>query len=514
MNALRVLDFAVIAMYLAGIGALGLWYARGQRTTDDYFLAGRTIPGWAVGFSLVGTIISSVSFVALPGTAFSGGWRLLIPNLMALPVLLLVRTFIVPFYRRVVRMSSYEYLERRFGVGARLYGAASFLVLRIVDLGFTLLLTAIAVEVMTGWDIYLVLAGVGIFTLIYTVIGGVQAVIWTDVVQGIVLFAGALILLAILLFAPPGGPAAVLTTAYDGGRFSLGDFGLASSGDRATFWLLALAGLIHFGRSYATEQNMVQRYLVARTDGDARRGVMVGVVGSVLIWTIFFLIGSCLWAFFELTGADLPADIARRPDDIVPYFIVHWVPQGLVGLLLAAILAAANSTVSADLNSVATVATQDFFARARPSSDDRMRLLFGRAAVVVAGLASMATAAFLAARRGQAVYELFVTLSMIFAGGMLGLFALGFFSRGATTRGAYAAIVVCTAFVLWATITGPLDVDIGINFKLHPITIGIIGNLIMFVTGWTASRFLGGPMADLAGLTLGTTAPADTAKAR
>ncbi|MPY90406.1 MAG: sodium/solute symporter [Luteitalea sp.] len=513
MKALQTLDFVVIVIYLAAIAAIGLWYARSQRTTDDYFLAGRSIPGWAVGFSLVGTIISSVSFVALPGTAFSGGWWLLIPNLMALPVLLLVMAYLVPFYRRVVRMSSYEYLERRFGVGARLYGAASFLVLRIVDLGFTLLLTAIAVEVMTGWDIYLVLAGVGIFTLIYTVIGGVQAVIWTDVVQGIILFAGALILLAILMFTPPGGPGAVLSAAYEGGRFSLGDFGLVSSGDRATFWLLALAGLIHFGRSYATEQNMVQRYLVARTDGDARRGIMVGVIGSVLIWTIFFLIGSCLWAFFQLTAAGLPAHVARRPDDIVPYFIVHWVPQGIVGLLLAAILAAANSTVSADLNSVATVATQDFFARARPSSDDRVRLWFGRAAVLVAGLASITTAAFLAARRGQAVYEIFITLSMILAGGMLGLFALGFFSRDATRRGAYAAIVVCMMFVLWATITGPLDVDIGMNFKMHPMTIGIFGNLIMFVTGWTASRFLGGPRADLAGLTLGRTARADTAKA-
>ena len=514
MNALQTLDYAVIAVYLVAIAAIGLWYARGQRTTDDYFLAGRTIPGWAVGFSLVGTIISSVSFVALPGTAFSGGWRLWIPNLMALPVLLFVMAYIVPFYRRVVRMSSYEYLERRFGVGARLYGAASFLVLRIVDLGFTLLLTAIAVEVMTGWDIYLVLAGVGIFTLIYTVLGGVQAVIWTDVVQGVILFTGALILLAILLFTPPAGPAGVLTAAYEGGRFSLGDFGLASSGDRATFWLLALAGLIHFGRSYATEQNMVQRYLVARTDRDARRGIMVGVIGSVLTWTIFFFIGSCLWAFFQLTAADLPADVAQRPDDIVPYFIVHWVPQGLVGLLLAAILAAANSTVSADLNSVATVATQDFFVRVRPTSDDRERLWFGRAAVLIAGLASMATAAFLAARRGRAVYEIFVTLSMILAGGMLGLFALGFFARDATRRGVYAAIVVCMVFVLWATITGPLDVDIGMNFKMHPITIGIFGNLIMLVTGWTASRFLGGPKADLAGLTLGRTLRADTANAR
>jgi solute:Na+ symporter, SSS family len=501
MHTLQWLDYFFIALYLTGIAWVGFRVARGQDSTEAYFLAGRRIPGWAVGFSLVGTIISSVSFVAFPGTAFTDGWRLLIPNLMVPFVLLFVMTYLVPFYRRVVRMSSYEYLERRFGVGARLYGSASFLILRIVDLGFTMLLTAIAVEVMTGWNLYWVLIGMGVFTLSYTVVGGVEAVIWTDVAQGVILFAGAIVILLLLLFLPPGGPLAVISTAYEGGRFSFGSFAFDAeswTSDRPSAWLLMLAGVIHFGRSYGTEQNMVQRYLVAKSDRDAKRGVLVGAIGSLVVWTMFFFIGSCLWAFFRLMDSPLPPEVAARPDNILPYFITGWLPSGVVGLMLAAIFAAANSTISADLNSVATSVTEDFYTRARPAASDRARLEFGRAAVVVGGVGSMAVAAFLATQRGRAVYEIFVTLSMILAGGMLGLFALGFFSHRATRRGAYIGIAACLLFVVWAVITGPLDMDLGVNFRLGSITIGILSNVILFGVGYLASLLLGGDRSEFA----------------
>ncbi len=519
MHRLHLLDYAVVLLYIAAIAYVGFRTARGQSTTEAYFLAGRRMPGWVVGFSLIGTIISSVSFVALPGTAFHDGWRLMIPNLMVPFILLFVMAVVVPFYRRVIGMSSYEYLEQRFGLAARLYGAVSFMVLRVVDLGFTMLLTAVAVEVMTGWNLYWVLLALGGFTLSYTVVGGVEAVIWTDVAQGVILFAGALVILAIVLFLPPGGPAAVLSTAYEGGRFSFGggslDAGAFDNGARGTGWLLALAGLIHFGRSYGTEQNMVQRYLVARSDADARRGVFVGAMGSFVVWGTFFLIGSSLWAFFRLMDVPLPPSVAARPDDIVPYFIVTYLPAGLVGLLLAAIFAAANSSVSADLNAVATSATADLYARAQPTSSDRARLVFGRSMVLITGVAAMGVAAFLATQRGRAIYEIFVTLSMILAGGMLGLFALGFFVPGATRSGAYTGIVACLLFVVWAVITGPLGVDLGFNFRWNSLTIGILSNAIMFGVGYIASRTIGGARraAVAAAVLLAVAASGDTPRA-
>lgn len=506
MRSQHTIDYLVIAVYFLGVAAIGLRAARRKKkTTDDYFLANRRMPGWIVGFAIIGTVISSVSFVAHPGAAFARNWWLIVPNMMVPFVLLFVVVFVVPFYRRVVRMSSYEYLEKRFGYFARFYGSSGFLLLRTLDLAFTLLLTAIAVEVMTGWDIRLVIVAVGLFTVLYTLIGGIEAVVYTDVLQGIVLATAAVSILVIILFRPANGAAAVIYTAYSGGKLGLGDFDHSWSslfGAQPTFWILALSGLLHFGRAYMTETNMVQRYLIAQSDREAQRGVLAGALACLPIWLIFAFIGSCLWAFYRLTAAEVPSDVLQKPDNILPYFIATQLPPGLVGLILAAILSACNSSLSSDLNSVGTVVTQDFFVRALPNASERARLLFGRCAVLVTGLICVSTALILISARAKAMVELIVTLGMIFSGGMLGLFALGFLSKRTTRRGAYIGMAVCLTFILWAVLTGPLKVDLGFNFRMHPIMIGIFSHLIMFASGYLASLTFGGYRPDLTGLTI------------
>ncbi|MBA3441546.1 MAG: sodium/solute symporter, partial [Pyrinomonadaceae bacterium] len=458
MKSQHILDYIVLAAYFLSVAAIGLWAARRKKkTTEDYFLANRRMPGWIVGFAIVGTVISSVSFVAHPGAAFAQNFWLVVPNLMVPFVLFFVVIFVVPFYRRVVRMSSYEYLEQRFGYLARLYGSTGFLLLRTVDLAFTLLLTAIAVEVMTGWDIRLVIVCIGLFTVLYTLVGGLEAVVYTDVLQGFILATAAITILVIILFRPEGGPAAVISTAYAGGKFGVGDlsFGWQSLfGAQPTFWILALAGLLHFGRSYMTEPNMVQRYLMARSDREAQRGVMAGALSCLPIWLTFAFIGSCLWAFYQLTAQNIPPDVLQKPDNILPYFITTQLPPGLIGLILAAILSACNSSVSSDLNSVGTVITQDYFTRSLPNTSERVRLLFGRCAVMITGVLCVSVALILISARAKALVELIVTLGMIFSGGMLGLFALGFLSKRATRRGAYIGMGICLTFILWAAVTG------------------------------------------------------------
>jgi solute:Na+ symporter, SSS family len=505
MNALHFLDYLAILLYLSVVGFVGFWVGRRQKTTTEYFVANRSLPGWAVAFSIVGTVISSVSFVAFPGAAFAENFRLLVPNLMVPIILVFVALIIVPFYRHVVGMTSYEYLERRFGLGARMYGSFGFVALRVFDLGFTLLLTAVALEVITGWDIQLVIVGIASFTILYTLFGGIEAVVWNDVVQGLVMAGGALVILATLLFRPEGGPSAVFATAYQAGKFSLGDYSLTWKSlfeDRPTVWLFALSGLSSFGRMYIVEQNIVQRYLVARTDRDAQRAVFSGASFCVVIWITFMVIGACLWAFYQMTGATLPAAIQQKPDNILPYFVATQLPSGLVGLILAGILAAAMQAFSADLTSVATVATQDYFGRFRPQSTDRTRLLFGRCSVLMGGGLAALVALQLTSGRNRAIYELVPTLMSILAGGMLGLFALGFMSKRATGRGAYWGIGVCALFVFWATVTGPLKVDLGLNFPLNPLLIGILSHVILFAAGYLASCGLGGNRPELAGLTI------------
>ena len=505
------LDYLVVIIYLSGVALIGLWVARRrQQTAEDYFLASRRIPAWAVAFSIIGTVIGSVTFVALPGAAYASNWRLIVPNLMVPIVLVLVVIFVVPFYRRVVGMSSYEYLERRFGGFARLYSSTGFLLLRIIDLGFTLLLTAIAVEVIIGWDIRMVIVGIGLFTICYTIIGGLEAVVWTDVLQGSILGLGALTILGVILLTPEGGPGRVITVAWEAGKLGVGEFRPVWSSlfsEQPVFWVFALSGLLHFGRAYITEPNMVQRYLIARTDQDARKGVLAGLFTCVPIWMTFAFIGSCLWAYHRLTGTILPAEVLAKPDNVLPHFIVTQLPHGVIGLILAAILSAANSNVSSDLNSVATVFTSDFYLRFRPAAAERTKLLVGRATVLVGGILCIAMALLLISARIKALAELTITLGMIFAGGILGLFSLGYLTTRATRRGAYVGMGVCLVFILWATLSGPLKVDLGYNFRMHPIMIGIISHPLLFISGYLASFLTGGGdklNRDLAGLTMWT----------
>lgn len=253
---------------------------------------------------------------------------------------------------------------------------------------------------------------------------------------------------------------------------------------------------------YSVEQNVVQRYLVARSDREAQRATFTGALVCLLIWVTFFFIGSALWVYYRVGPARLPPDVTGHPDNILPYFIATELPHGLIGLILAAILAAAMQAFSADLTSVGTVATQDFFARFLPRTSDRQRLMFGRCAILVGGLLAMSVALQLTESRTRAVYELFVILASIVAGGLLGLFALGFLCERATRRGAYVGLACCLTFVAWATITGPLNVDLGLNYRMHPLMIGLISHIVMFSCGYTASLWLTDDRRDVKGLTI------------
>jgi SSS family solute:Na+ symporter len=245
--------------------------------------------------------------------------------------------------------------------------------------------------------------------------------------------------------------------------------------------------LVHFGRSYIVEQNMVQRYLVARSDREAQRAVLAGAGLCVAIWVTFTFIGSCLWAFYRISGASLPAEILNRPDNILPYFVATELPAGLIGLVLAGILAAAMQSFSADLTSIATVATEDYYRRFFRGTSDMASLRFCRLAVVLGGLAAIGVALQLSEARLRALYEAFVVLAMVLAGGLLGLFALGFLSRRSTRRGAYIGIGACVLFVAWATATGPLRINLRFNFTMHPLMIGVLSQFVLFGIGFAAS---------------------------
>ena len=487
------IDLSIVVVYLAAVFGIGIYFSRNQKTTEDFFLAGKNVPGWVVVFAIVGTMISSTTFVGHPGNVYARDmWNL--PSFLMLPfVMLFISRFVVVFYRRTIRMSIYDYLEKRFSYGARAYGAAAFIVSRVVDMSATLYFLALPVSYLSGLDIWLVIVIVGIVTLVMTVAGGLAAVVYADVLQGILLVGGGLVCVGIALFRPEQGPMTVLQTAWDGGKFGVGSFQFSWFTDN--IWFYIVGGGIWAVQRYALDQHIVQKYLVARTDRQAKMSAYFGAVACLPIWLLFFFFGACLWAFFQLSGTPLPAEVAAVKDNIVPYFIKTQLPVGLIGLVVAALLAAAMSSLDSDLNSMATVIVDDYYARLRPQSTDARRLWVGRVAVTLLGILAIVFS-ILWIGIGTAL-EFGVQLFSIATAGMLGLFALGALCKRANARGAMVGIVACAIFTAWATLTSvklpALDrvlLDLGpLNYSLHPFLIGVFNHVILFVVGLVASRF-------------------------
>lgn len=488
---MSLIDAIIVLAYLAGVFGIGIYFSRNQKTTEDFFLAGKNVPGWVVVFAIVGTMISSTSFVGHPGNVYARDmWNL--PSFFLLPVVMIfIARFVVVFYRRTVKMSIYDYLETRFGYSARAYGAAAFIVSRVVDMSATLYFLALPVSYLSGVSVWWVIMIVGLVTLAMTVAGGLAAVVYADVLQGILLIGGALTCLGIALFRPEGGPSAVLNKAWEGGKFGVGNWSFSLTEEN--IWFFLVGGGIWAVQRYALDQHIVQKYLIAKSDRQAKLSAFFGAVACLPIWFMFFFMGACLWAFFQLNGAALPADVAAVKDNIVPYFIKTQLPVGAIGLVVAALLAAAMSSLDSDLNSMATVIVDDFYGRLRPKTTDRQRLRMGRIAVTVLGILAIVFSQ-LWIGIGTAM-EFGVQLFSIATAGMLGLFALGALTKRANAKGAVVGIIACVVFTAWATLTSVklpainhVLLDLGpLNYPLHPFLIGVLNHIILFGVGWAAS---------------------------
>lgn len=494
---MSILDTAIVIVYLVVVVAIGLSAGRRARSASDYFVARGQVPTWVVGFTMMATIISSNTVVAHPGIAFQQG-LILVPGLLTIPIILvLVARYVVPFYRRVIGLTAYEYIGRRFGIGGRLYAALGFILERTFDVGVTLVTTAIPIGLLTGWNMMPTIVGVGLITIAYTAIGGIRAVVWTDAAQGLIMFGGAIIIVMRLIFAPEAGaPFAVVEHAYEAGRLSFGSTAMSwrdlFDSQSTASWILLIAIAIQWSRRYVCDQHMVQRYLIAPSDRDASRGVLIGAALTVPILLAFNLIGALLYGFYSLSGAVPPA-IA---DQIMPHFILNYLPHGVIGLCMAAILAASMSSISSDLNSLSTVLTSDFVKRFTNIASERTQLVVARLMVFVIGAVAVMVASLLVPTADSApIAERALTVAVIVASGSLGLFSLGFFTRAATRRGCYVGIATGALFTLWGVLTEPGNryVDLGhLSFPLKSIIIGIAAHVVVFASGYLASTILGG----------------------
>ena len=502
MNSLRWLDLIVIVVYMAAMLMVGRRFARRQTTTEAYFVANRSIPRWAMGISIYATLITSITFIAYPGSAYAGNWSEMVPGFMVIGVLIIVGAVIIPFFRHAIGMSVYEYFERRFGYPVRAYSAFAFAMGHFSKMGFVFYTLALTISSITGWNIYLVMIGTSAVTVYYTVIGGLEAVIWTDVVQGFVKCVGIFICIGCLLWLMPGGPAAAFHLAWSANKFSLGklDFNLTS---KSSIGLMSLYGFFWYLQKYSADQTLVQRYLVARTDREALQGVALGALLCVPAWALFMLIGTLTWAYYRLSHEALPAFVDKA-DKVFPYFLATKVPAGLAGLFMASLFSAAMAMLSSDLNCLSLVGVEDYYRRLRPKASNLQQLAMGKAIVVACGTLSVLIA-ILIAWKSERVLGLYFTMSSIVAGGLAGLFLLAFLSVRANRQGATWGIAACLAFTTYATITSGASrtLDLGrLNFPWSTLTVGAIGHVVLLAVGYCASWAYPAPAAGDRTLTL------------
>jgi SSS family solute:Na+ symporter len=490
----RWLDLAVIAVYVLGLTGIGLGFSRRQTSTERYFTAKRSVPFWAVGFSFLTAMVTSVTFIAFPGAAYAGDWSLLIPGMLLLVVLALVGAVIIPFYRHTVGMSAFEYFGKRFGRPTRIYASLAFTLAHFSKMGLVFYLLALTINSMTGWNMDEVILISGLLTLIYTLKGGFEAVVWTDVLQGLVIWTGIFISLGFLMFLPPGGPKAVFAAAAANHKMAFGSTAFDLS--QPTVWVLIIYGFFWYLQRYTTDQTLVQRYLSAKSDADAVRGVAMGALLAVPVWALFMLIGTCTWTFYRLSGEKLPAYITKG-DQAFPHFLSTHLPPGISGLVMAALIGSAMCALSSDLNAFSSVGVEDIYRLLRPESTDRRRLQVAKYIVTGCGLLSIATALVLS-HTATGALSLWFSASAIVSGGLAGLFLLAYLSPGANRQGVYTGIGACIAFTGWATLTlgEKRLVNLGrFNFPWHDYMIGAIGNVVLLVVGYVASAWFRGGSA-------------------
>lgn len=512
-SALQIIDWLIIGAYFTFVIWLGSHFGKRQTSSDRYFLGNRRLPGWAVGMSIFATIISSWSFLGLPGKSFSSDMQYLM-TIALIPLTVCIATFLlIPLFRNKVRLSAYEYLERRFGLFARFYGDILFIAGHFFKMSMVLYLMCLALAGVTGWHVIILIVIVGLATTTYTFFGGIEGVVWTDVTQGFLLLAGGVLTLCFLLFKAPLGATDVLAAASEAGKFKLVslDFGW----DKVSVCVLLCFGFNHYMAKYGTDQTVVQRYLLAPSSRQASRALWISVLFLGIVWVLFMTVGALLWVFYEMRPELLPDAVRAKPDQVLAYFIGHQLPVGVTGLILAGIFAASMSTLSSDLNSLASVLSEDFYGKLVKTGSDRQRLLFSRTSVLVAGILSIFLATLLT--KVQSIVDAFFTFSAIMAGGMMGMFFLGLFTKRCSTRGLYIGLCIGVAFIAWAALTNPDRMDPSSlpwlpKYGIHIYWLGLLGNIIVFVSGYAASLIVSPGHIAGDGLTIYASTPVEALK--
>ncbi|MGD0567557.1 MAG: sodium:solute symporter [Candidatus Sulfotelmatobacter sp.] len=463
-------DLAIIALYLVGITLFGLHFRKRHRSLRDYFLAGRDIPWWAIALSIVAAETSTLTIISIPGLAYDTNFTFLQVVMGYVVGRIVISVLLLPHYFRGDLYTAYELIERRFGRGLRSLTAGLFLLTRAAAEGVRVYAVSIVVSIALGTGEVASIAIITILTLIYTFEGGLAAVIWTDVVQTAIYVGGTVVGLVTILHLVPGGWSAIHAAAASAGKLQVFDF-RPNFWLPYTFWAGVIGGTAFLTASHGTDQLIVQRLLASRGQKQSATALISSGVVIFFQFALFLMVGVMLWAYYRV-----PSTAFGKPDRIYPTFIVSRMPHGISGLLIAAILAAAMSNLSAALNSLSSSTIMDFVLRLRPQTEERARMKLSRLATFGWAMVLFALAVLALQKVGRVV-EVGLQIASVAYGALLGVFLLGVLTRKANQRGTMVGMLFgfCAGVYLWQWTRVPWTWWV------------LIGTIVTFAVGYAAS---------------------------
>ena len=468
------LNWTVLALYLVAMLGMGFYFMRKENGAEDFFKGGGRIPWWAAGISIYATMLSAITYMTIPAKAYTTNWTYYPMLWMILLVSFPVIKYYLPYFRKLNVTSAYEILEKRFNLFTRMLASTLFCVFMIVRMAIVLYLPSLALTAVTGIDIYLCIVLMGLVTIIYCTMGGVEAVIWGDVVQGLILVFGAIFAVVYLAMGTEGGISGCINIALENDKLQLFDW--SNTWSQATWWVIILGGLANNLISYTSDQTVIQRYLTTHDEKSAGRGILVNGVMSVFVSVAFYMIGTGLYTFYKTHPAELDITMGQS-DAIFPFFMMSQMPAGVAGALIAAIFAATMSTISSNINSVATAFSIDFWKRFRTGTTDSQLVVVARWASIVSGVVGLLLALFMATWNIQSFLDFFNEALGLLTSGLGGLFFIAVFMK--RVKG-YAALA---GFVAGEVVVFCMSEYTDANFLLF----GAIGMAVSIVVAWILS---------------------------
>jgi SSS family solute:Na+ symporter len=469
-----LLNYLTLGAYLVSTLVLGLWFTRRNKTTNQYFKAGGSIPWWVVGISL--SNVSSISYMSIPAKAFAEDWSVAFVNIPIVLIAPIVVFVFLPLFRSLQTASAYEYLEKRFSLGVRLYGSAAFVLFQVSRMALVLYMPALALSAVTDLNIYVAILLIGVLSAIYSAFGGMSGVVWTDFSQTVFLIGAAILGFVMIVARLDGGIGQLFEIANANHKLNLVNW----EGNYTTnaIWVVVIGSIFSLIVPYVSDQSMIQRYMTTTDLPACRRAIWTNTILALVNTFAFLAVGTAIYVYYRFAPQNLAG--LPRNDAILPFFISRELPAGVAGLVVAGIFAAAQSAISTSLSSTSTALVTDFLQRLGPSRSDHEWLRTAQWLTGALGVVAVGFAAVLAAVGIGSAFDTFQRILGLTSGGLAGVFLLGIFFRRAHSRGAWAGAIASGLVLLLVQLYTKVHVYL---YSLIGITVCVgVGALVSLLT--------------------------------